>query len=186
MGARGRPCQICLSPELKVRVEATRETGASYREIAALVGLDKFKIARHFKHSPARPVADGLSELELSDKRLATLADRLEQQFASACVVGDQKLALDATKALSRIETERHRRIVKKVEEEAQTGNKANANTPEKIDEKLRWYRAQKVQANLPICSTCGQTVVSNEFINKMVQKVKNGSEVQIADPNVV
>ena len=149
MGARGRPCKICLSPELKVRVESERETGASYREIAALVGFDKFKIARHFKHSaPAQPIADtdGLSELELSDKRLATLADRLEQQFTSACAVGDQKLALDATKALSRIETERHRRIVKKVEEEAQTGDKANPNTPEKIDGLLKIYEQKKAE----------------------------------------
>jgi hypothetical protein len=116
MGARGRPCQICLSPELKVRVEATRETGASYREIAALVGLDKFKIARHFKHSAsqAQPIAEteNLDELQVSDQRLATLLARLEAQYSAAVAVGDSKVALDITKVSARLEAEKHNRLV--------------------------------------------------------------------------
>jgi hypothetical protein len=166
MGLRGRPCRVCLNPELQARVESERETGASYREIAALVGLDKYKIARHFKHSgqaaSALPVAEAedenLSELELSDKRLATISQRLEQQFASACAVADQKLALDATKALARVESERHRRIVKKTEAATDAANGKGGPSIEYFDDLLRTqekYKIEQLSEGKIICPCC-------------------------------
>jgi len=149
VGLRGRPCKICLSPELRVRVEATRETGASYREIAALVGFDKFKIARHFKHSaPAQPVAEteNLDELKVSDQRLATLLARLEAQYSAAVSVGDNKVALDITKVSARLEAEKHNRLVARKQAELDSSDKVNPNTPEKIDGLLKIYEQKKVE----------------------------------------
>jgi hypothetical protein len=149
--------------------------GSSYAEVGASVGLSRHTIARHARHS-AQPFAEtegeNLSELELSDKRLATVADRLEQQFASACAVGDQKLALDATKALARVESERHRRLSDKQQATTEAAEKSGLSKPEDFDrlvEVVRNYAEQKIAqgwVRCPLCNPGHYCVVEPEIIH--------------------
>jgi hypothetical protein len=54
-----------------------------------------------------------------SEKRLASLADRLEAQYSAAIACADGKLGVDILKTLSRVEAERHHRIVDRRQQEA-------------------------------------------------------------------
>lgn len=119
---------------LAAKVDSLRATGESLRAIAALTGADRFSVQRHCKHSgPQAETEDKtLSELELSDRRLAALADQLRSQYAGACSTGDNRVALDCTKTLTRIESERHRRIIdrKQAEVDADASDPIKAGTP--------------------------------------------------------
>jgi hypothetical protein len=117
----GRPCKICSDPVLAAKVDSLRETGSSFREIAALTGANKYAVQRHCRHSgpQTETEAENRGELEHTEKRLESLASRLEQQYAAAVACGDNKVALDVTKVLARIETERHNRIVMRKQAEA-------------------------------------------------------------------
>ena len=112
---RGRACPICIAdPMLRAKVDSLLESGAAYREISALIGFDKYKVARHRKHAfpaVANPVPAG-DELGQCDERLHALANQLSTQYTAAISCGDNKVALEITKVLARLETERHRRIV--------------------------------------------------------------------------
>ena len=131
MGRRGRRCSVCgRDPIVLAKIGALRETGESYRAISALTGINRFSIARHFRHSGQPADADPLApvdELAQSDERLYALANQLSVQYAAAISCGDNKVALEITKVLARLETERHHRIVKKV----QTAAASNANNPQ-------------------------------------------------------
>jgi hypothetical protein len=130
----GRPCRICADSVLAAKVDSLRAAGESLRAIAALTGADRFSVQRHCKHGgPQAETEDKtLSEVELSDRRLAALADQLRSQYAAACSAGDNRVALDCTKALTRIESERHRRIIdrKQAEADADASDPIKAGTP--------------------------------------------------------
>jgi hypothetical protein len=117
----GRPCKVCADSVLAAKVDALLQTGESLRAIAALTGADRFSVQRHKRHAfpQAEAKPENLSELELSDQRLATLSDQLQQQYAAAVTCGDAKLAVEIVKTRARVETERHSRLLEKQETEA-------------------------------------------------------------------
>ena len=149
MGARGRPCRVCAGDVMLLeQINSMLKSGSGSTALAKLFPTySKDQIARHKKHTslPTAPTVSG-DELAESNERLAELANELRLQYAAACSAGDSKLALDCSKALSRVEVERHKRIVKKVEDDAQGGDKLDLNTPEAIDRLLSEYRERKDQ----------------------------------------
>jgi hypothetical protein len=158
----GRPCKICSDPTLRAKVDALLQTGESYRAISALTGTDRFSIQRHKKHAFPPPVAEeeNLSELELSERRLAELADQVRAQYASAVASGDAKVALDCSKVLSRLEIERHNRIVtrKQAEIDAPKNPEDDAGSPEFHDSLLRKFeslRQEQTRAGRIACPVC-------------------------------
>jgi hypothetical protein len=173
-----RPCSVCANPEVASQANALREAGIPMREILKRVeGFSRDQLARHFRrHSKEQTSFPELDPLVLSDQELEVWRLRVEASYTVAVAQGDNRSALEASKLGARLAIEKRDRVHKQHQAQ-KTEAMTSKPTVEQINEKLRWYRAQKVQANLPICSTCGQTVVSNEFINKMVQRSK--AEVQ-------
>jgi len=119
MARPGRKCRICSDPTLCAKVNALLQTGESVRAVASfanasLASVDRFAISRHKRHAfPAPEIEnENLDDLQLSEKRLEGLATRLEQQYAAAIACADGKLGVDILKTLSRVEAERHHRIV--------------------------------------------------------------------------
>ena len=147
MGRRGKKCPICSVPALAAQVQAERDSGASYTQIAALTGVNKFSISRHFRHVEKPVTADdnSLSPLERSERRLAELAERAEQSWLSAAAVGDSKAALDVLKSQIRLEVDQHKRLLQKAEQVIETED-ASKVTPEKIDGLLKIYRQKKAE----------------------------------------
>lgn len=145
MGRRGKKCPICSVPALAAQVQAERDSGASYTQIAALTGVNKFSISRHFRHVEKPVTADdnSLSPLERSERRLAELAERAEQSWLSAAAIGDSKAALDVLKSQIRLEVDQHKRLLQKAEQVIETED-ASKVTPEKIDGLLKIYRQKK------------------------------------------
>jgi hypothetical protein len=146
-GSLSRRCLICASPD-RARIEAERESGASYREIGALFNVSKFSVQRHFQHKAAADTTP-MDELELSEKRLATLSLRLEEQYVAALAIADSKVALDIVKALARLESERHNRIVKRKQAEEDAGGDPGSPTygapkPEWLDKIVNAVRARE------------------------------------------
>jgi hypothetical protein len=139
----GRKCKICSDATLAAKVDALLLSGESARAVSALTSVDRFAVARHRKHALPHTVAapENLSELELSDRRLADLAEQLRSQYAAAVACGDNKVALDVTKTLARIEAERHRRIVQREAAETATTNTPDRTDPAFFDEIMRRYR---------------------------------------------
>jgi hypothetical protein len=168
----GRKCKICSAadPMLLAKVDALLESGETYRTIASLTGFDRFSIQRHKRHAfpQAEAEPENLGELELSEKRLASLASRLEQQYTAAISCGDNKVALDVTKVLARVETERHNRIVdrKQAEIDNDLADPIKAGAPSAaymdwIKNKVRaCYAKQIAVANWAWCPMgCGKPV---------------------------
>ena len=147
MGRRGKKCPICSVPALAAQVQAERDSGASYTQIAALTGVNKFSISRHFRHVDKPVTADdnSLSPLERSERRLAELAERAEQSWLSAAAVGDSKAALDVLKSQIRLEVDQHKRLLQKAEQVIETED-ASKVTPEKIDGLLKIYEQKKAE----------------------------------------
>jgi hypothetical protein len=156
---------------LVAKVDSLLATGESYRTISALTGVDRFAIQRHKRHSGAQPEAEPeLSELELSDKRLAALSDQLEAQYAAALAVSDQKLAVEVLKTRSRIEGERHKRIVTRGQKETDDDNDKlkewptilqATNVKRKVDES----HARAIANGAIMCPLCNARPVSLEQI---------------------
>jgi hypothetical protein len=181
MGARGRPCKLCTSPELSRRVAALVASGMSYPEIATATDCNRHAIGRHVRHSRLVPVVEteNLSEVELSEKRLATLSFRLEAQYAAALACADSKVALDITKVLARVETERHHRIVARKQAESETEadpEKRGAPSSEWLDmtvRKVRESRARDLQNGYVVCPICSFGRVHPKHIVERLQLLK-------------
>jgi hypothetical protein len=184
VGQRGKKCPICAVPALLAQVQAERDAGGSYAQIASLTGVNKFSISRHFRHLAAtQPVAEvsNLSELELSDQRLTQLAEQLSSQYAAAIATADNRTALDIMKVSARIETERHRRLTKKT---AATNASSGKPTVEDWDAALRAARVlrqQKIDRGFLLCPLCG----SNLILPQQVREAWSALEAAKALPDV-
>jgi hypothetical protein len=122
MARPGRKCCVCIAdPVLLAKTNALLEAGESFRAISALTGFNKFAIQRHKRHAfpPTESEPENLDDLQLSERRLESLANRLEAQYSAAIACSDGKLGVDILKTLSRVEAERHHRIVDRKEDEA-------------------------------------------------------------------
>jgi hypothetical protein len=168
MGLRGRPCKICISPELKSSVDAQMSAGESYVAIARATGINKFAVARHRKHAfPDIATEDKkLSPLERSERRLAELSSRAESQWLAAASTGDSRAALDILKSQIRLALDLHARLVEKA---ATSTDKKNAPTFDDYDAALRTYREQqkrKPETGIacPCCLSCGSRVRPEEI----------------------
>jgi hypothetical protein len=166
VGKRGRQCPICRDPLILSKVESLRQSGCSFQEIAALVeGVNKYSISRHFRHSgqPALEV-ENLTDLEGSDRRLAILSDRLEQQYAAALACSDNKVCLEIAKVQARLEVERHNRIVAKQQAEADDASKDGLSSPAQLDaivKRVRAAREAAVAAGAIWCPLCSRAPIS-------------------------
>jgi hypothetical protein len=165
-----------------MQVDAQLLAGESLVAIARTTGVNKFAIQRHKKHS-AQPVAvaSSLSEVELSDQRLATLSDQLQQQFAAAVATGDAKLSLECSKARVRVETERHRRIVKRTEAATDATAKPTFSTWDEALKKARALRQQKIDRGFLLCPLCE----SNLILPQQVREAWAALEAARALPDV-
>jgi hypothetical protein len=166
----GRRCPVCDSdPITLAKLSALRETGSSYREIAALVpGFDVHKIRRHFKHvGKAAAKVSKLSPLEQSERRLAELSQRAEESWIAAAASGDSRAALDVLKASIRLEVDRHARLLEKQEKQVEADSddpiKAGAPSVEfcdhllrTVDEYHRQQQAEQQAAGMISCPACG------------------------------
>jgi hypothetical protein len=173
MARPGRPCKICSDAVLVAKVDSLLQTGESVRAIAALTGVDRFAIARHRRHSgfaPAVAPDPDLDELQLSERRLESLANRLEQQYAAAVSTGDNRVCLEVTKVLSRIESERHHRLVDRKQKESDDDNDKlkewptilqATNVKRKVDE----AHARDVANGAIMCPVCGGRPVTQKQI---------------------
>ena len=170
MGARGKKCPVCSIPALAAQVQAERDAGSSYAQIAASTGVNKFSISRHFRHAgqaaAATPSGDPLAA---SDARLAELTQRMEATWIACCSNSEVRAGLDALKVLCKLALEDRARIVKKIAEAAETSDKPEPNSPEELDRLVRRYesakyeRLQQIEAarkkgyiDCPLCSTAG------------------------------
>jgi hypothetical protein len=149
---------------LAAKVDALLQTGESIRAVAALTGVDRFAVARHKKHAfpQAEPEPENLDDLQLSEKRLASLADRLEAQYSAAIATADGKLGVDILKTLSRVEAERHHRIVTRKQAEIDDAEsdpiKAGSPSPAFNDYLLKRFeelRAQEQKVGKVACPLC-------------------------------
>jgi len=124
VGARGKKCPLCL-PENSGKADALIASGVSYNDVGLALGVSKYSVSRHARHSAsAQPIAEteNLDELKVSDQRLATLLARLEAQYSAAVSVGDNKVALDITKVSARLEAEKHNRLVARKQADLDSG----------------------------------------------------------------
>jgi len=177
------------------KVNALLEAGESYRAISSLTNFDRFAIQRHKKHAFPQPevIEENLDDLQLSEKRLASLADRLETQYGCAIATGDGKLGVDILKTLSRVEAERHHRIVdrKQAEVDADANDPIKAGTPSPaymdwIKNKVRNAYNQAVETGGMVwCPMgCGRPVSPQTIPERIriYQESCNGS--QLGNPN--
>jgi hypothetical protein len=162
MARPGRKCRICASPLDCAKVDALISSGETLRAVASLTGFDRFSISRHKRHAFAQPESEPeLDELQLSEQRLKSLADRLEMQYTAAIASADGKLGVDILKMLSRVESERHRRIIDKrqAEVDAPKNPETDCGSPEFHDALLRKFEQLRVQERAlgkVSCPFCG------------------------------
>ena len=101
MAKPGRQCTICASAEVALKCDALLASGWSLVEIATELGVSKFVVSRHKRHSALK-----LSDAEaksLPEDRLETLYDRCDQLFSSLAANGDAKAAADILKTQARL-----------------------------------------------------------------------------------
>jgi hypothetical protein len=158
----GRPCSICANPEAALRADGLIAAGVSLIEIASTLGVSKFCVSRHKKHSsPTASETAPVDELAASDERLLAISAQLQQQFLAATGSGDSKTALECTKLASRIETELHRRATKKaqtVADDANDSGKKRWPTPAQFDNvkrKVDAAYARQVEQGFVFCQFC-------------------------------
>jgi hypothetical protein len=185
-----RPCPVCAADQItKAKIESARELGSSFKAIAALVPtFNRHQIQRHFRHqttATASPVAP-IDELDLSEKRLATLSLRLEEQYVAALAIADSKVALDITKALARLESERHNRIIRRLQAEEDAGGDPGSPTygapkPEWLDKIVNAVRARETTALARgeiVCPAClGLKIVDPSRIAERLPEIIKAAE---------
>jgi hypothetical protein len=160
MGLRGRKCAAC-DPSVSARIAALVEIGVCYSEIAAAVGLSKFVISRHVRHSrPDAPVAaEPKDELAAAEEDLDSLVDQLQEQFRAAVATGEAKLALDVAKTLGRQQSEKRRRLIEQRKVAAAASDPATSPTsPAFFDQILRdteQFRKQQESWGMIECPCC-------------------------------
>jgi hypothetical protein len=178
MARPGRPCKICSDPTLCAKVDALLQTGESHRAVSALTGTDRFSIQRHKKHAFPQTASEpeNLSELELSDQRLATLSGQLAAQYAAALTTADNRTALDILKVSARIEAERHSRLLEKAEAAAQDDNDPEKQlliSPAQYDHVLKKVRsayAKAVEDGAIMCPLCSARPVNPRTVQEFIR----------------
>jgi hypothetical protein len=109
MAKPGRTCGICASPELALKADGLLASGFSLVEIAAQLGVSKYTVSRHGRHSVTK-LSDTEAE-KLPENKLDVLYDRCEQLFHSLAASGDAKgasniLAIQARLATAAVQRE--------------------------------------------------------------------------------
>jgi hypothetical protein len=165
MGKRGRPCPLC-TPELREKTNALIAAGVSFAEIAAFIGSNKYAVSRHKKHAFPTPTdpPEPLDELAESDQRLATLSVELSAQYQAAITVADSKNALEIQKVRSRVEVERHKRIVSKQQNAVETSANDGKQSIEFSDALIA--RVAEYERKSGICACCHQPLPTQEARN--------------------
>jgi len=97
----GRTCGICSSSDLSLKCDGLLASGFSLVEIAAQLGVSKYTVSRHGRHSALKLSDDDTAKLP-ADK-LDVLYDRCESLFHSLAASGDAKAASDILKVQARL-----------------------------------------------------------------------------------
>jgi hypothetical protein len=99
----GRVCGICASPDLSLKADSLLASGFSLVEIAAQLGVSKYTVSRHGRHS-ALKLTDAEAE-KLPENKLDLLYDRCENLFHSLAASGDAKAAAGILTIQARLAT---------------------------------------------------------------------------------
>ena len=166
MGRRGRACPLCT--DLRAKADALLASGISYREAAESLGVSKWSVSRHARHTAQAadaPIAPG-DELAASDQRLHVLTERCEASWLSCASNGDIRAGLDVLKTAVRLELENRARILAKQEAVTETATNAGPGV-EHLDSIVRRYRAAQLELHTEAlaggeidCPLCGTSTI--------------------------
>jgi hypothetical protein len=171
MGKRGRKCSLCADASIAMRADSFIASGISFGEIAATLGVSKFVVSRHRRHSTSGPQvaveSSNLSALEQSENRLRELSQRAEQSWLAAAASGDARGALDILKSQIRLEVDRHSRLLEQEQISTVQNDSSRSLTVADLDEMLHEAREQSEQRLADavsrgeiLCPVCGQSSV--------------------------
>jgi hypothetical protein len=176
----GRECTICASPEIALKADGLLASQYSLVEIATELGVSKFTVSRHKRHSALK-----LTEAEakqLPEDRLETLYDRCDQLFQSLAAAGDAKAAADILKTQARLAEAAVARAETKAETLAETAATSDVPTPQQFDnvrKKVFAAYAKWVEHGYVFCQFCGsRKPVPPEVLEKNIKAFMESQHV--------
>jgi hypothetical protein len=124
MAKAGRVCGICSDPALSLKCDGLLASGFSLVQIAEQLGVSKYTVSRHGRHSVTK-LSDKDAE-KLPANKLDQLYDRCENLYHALAANGDIKASADILKVQARLAEQACQR-----EESRQREAESNKNDPE-------------------------------------------------------
>ena len=173
MGARGKQCSICASPDLSLKCDGLLASGLSLIEIAAQLGVSKYTVSRHGRHSMLK-LSDTEAE-KLPANRLDQLYDRCESLYSALAGNGDVKAAADVLKVQTRLAESAVAREERKQRDASTDDNEKNAAVVRDWCDKLIKVVDENQQKHFargrilcPLCGGSTLTMTPNFVRNKL------------------